>query len=265
MMATITIIGPALLCMLLLSTLAAPLGVLTLWRKSYFFAESFAHGGVLGLSAAFVLQLPLWSGTVITAASIVLGLKLVAHKDMEQSTLLMLLSAAMFALAAIWSSQNEQLQSMLTTMFIGDVLLLGLQEAWIIALATALLLLAIWRYWPDMVKLALSPQVAIAEGILSKRLDGLYVTAVAVFTAFGVQSMGVILTGSLLLIPAMAARIISVSPVQMVLLAWAVLVLSILLGFAGSVWLNFPTSPLIVGLLALCYGSGVLWQRIAKR
>ena len=68
MMEWLQLLLPAWIMGTLLVFLTAPLGCLMLWRRMSFFADTMAHGTLLGVAIAGAMALPLWLGVAFIAA-----------------------------------------------------------------------------------------------------------------------------------------------------------------------------------------------------
>ena len=71
MQAWLEILAPAWLIGSVLVCLTAPLGCLMLWRRMAFFADTLAHGTLLGVALAALLALPYWTGVAVVSLLLV--------------------------------------------------------------------------------------------------------------------------------------------------------------------------------------------------
>jgi ABC-type Mn2+/Zn2+ transport systems, permease components len=71
MMEWLQLLLPAWIMGTLLVFLTAPLGCLMLWRRMSFFADTMAHGTLLGVAIAGAMSLPLWTGVTLIALLLV--------------------------------------------------------------------------------------------------------------------------------------------------------------------------------------------------
>ncbi len=71
MMEWLQLLLPAWIMGTLLVFLTAPLGCLMLWRRMSFFADTMAHGTLLGVAIAGAMALPLWMGVAFIAGLLV--------------------------------------------------------------------------------------------------------------------------------------------------------------------------------------------------
>ena len=78
MMDWLSLLLPAWIMGTLLVFLTAPLGCLMLWRRMSFFADTMAHGTLLGVAIAGALSLPLWMGVTFLALLLV-GILWILH------------------------------------------------------------------------------------------------------------------------------------------------------------------------------------------
>ena len=104
-----------------------------------------------------------------------------------------------------------------------------------------------------------SPDIARTAGIDVARLDLLYLPAFALTIALGLRYLGVLLMGSLVIIPAATARRLASDLRGMLAISVAVAVFSTLLGTALAGALHRATGPLIVVTAA-----GIFFASLAR-
>ena len=96
-----------------------------------------------------------------------------------------------------------------------------------------------------------------------RRLDLVYLLAFALTVALGLRYLGVLLMGSLIIIPATTARYVARSLGSMLWVAVAFSVTSTILGTVGAPLLRVASGPLIISLAAAFFLLGLLGRRHA--
>jgi zinc transport system permease protein len=91
-----------------------------------------------------------------------------------------------------------------------------------------------------------SPEIAMTSGINVSRLNLLYLLTFALTVALGLRYLGVLLMGSLIIIPAATAKRLARDLSGMLVISVIVAVASTLLGTYAAVLLHRETGPLII-------------------
>ncbi len=248
---------PAALMGTALVLVAAPLGCLVLWRRLAFFAETLAHGALLGLSLAAWWGLPLWLGMLGTALVLVALLLRLHDARLPMESLLALCSTTLLCggwlLLAGLPTQRAQINGYL----FGDLLALDWRALGGPLAGCAVLLLMLWRVWPQQMAMAIDEDLAASTGLHATLQRLLLLGLVAGFTLLAVKAVGSLLVGALLVIPALSARLPARSPRSMVLWAGAIGLAGLWAGLGASVVLDVATGPAVV--LAMAAGFLVIW------
>jgi ABC-type Mn2+/Zn2+ transport system permease subunit len=98
-----------------------------------------------------------------------------------------------------------------------------------------------------------SPDIARTNGIDVGRLNLLYLEMFALTVALGLRYLGVLLMGSLIIIPAAAAKRLSRGLNEMLVVSAGIAVVVTLVGSGVGTWLHKPTGPVIVSLAAAVF------------
>ena len=108
-----------------------------------------------------------------------------------------------------------------------------------------------------------SRDIARTAGVDTRRLNLIYLQMFALTVALGLRYLGVLLMGSLIIIPAATAKQLSKSLNQMLTLAASFAVAATAAGSALGFWLHRETGPLIVTISAMCFLITVLFAPFA--
>lgn len=249
----LALILPALAGGIALVMLAAPLGCLVLWRNLSFFSDTLAHGALLGLALASLLSLPLWLGMLITTLILVLMLWSLNDARLPNDALLAGLASTMLALGLIVMSIAPALRASMMAFLFGDLLAITWEKAAIYAVLSVAGYLCIWRIWSEQIQCISNEALATVAGISVKTQRLYFMLLLAAFTAMAIQAVGTLLVSSLLILPALAARLWSQSPQQMVLYASIYGIIGLILGMGLSLWLGVASGLCIVVILAVMF------------
>ncbi|MDO4441314.1 MAG: metal ABC transporter permease [Moraxella sp.] len=247
------IIAPAWIAGSLLALLSAPLGCLVLWRRMAFFSDTLAHGALLGVAIAAWLNLPVDVGIALVSVLVVVALTLMNERKLPNDATLAVMASSLLCLGLLTLTQLTQQQANVLGFLFGSLLdvdwadlpRLGL----LIAVGGAFLL---W-IWDNQVKLATSEALARIAGVNPMQQQVFFMGLLAGFCAVALQAVGSLLISGLLILPALSARLISVSPRQMVIIAMILAQCGVTVGVWGSVWLDIPTGLAVVLTLALIF------------
>ena len=248
----------------LLVFLTAPLGCLMLWRRMSFFADTMAHGTLLGVAVAGALSLPLWVGVTLLALMLV-GILWVLHDPrLPNDALLALCSATLLCSGLLFIQHLPSLRPELLSYLFGDLLTIAWSDLPVFALVISGALLVLYRYWQAQILMAIDPDMAVSEGVNAKWQRLVFMLLLALFTVLALRAVGSLLMGALLVIPALTARLVAHSPKQMVLWAFIFAQIAVSVGLWGSAGLDISTGLSIVLTMSSLFGIIFMLQKLRK-
>lgn len=234
--------------------LAGPLGCFVVWRRMAYFGETLAHSAFLGVGLGLLLHLDPMIG--VAAVGTVIAIILARRHPSEglaEDTLLGLLAHASIALGLVVLAFMEDVRVDLFAYLFGDILALRPQELIWIAVADVLGLALLAGLWQGLLSMTVHEELAAVEGRRVMALRLAFMLVLAVFVALAMKLVGIMLTVSMLIIPAAAARRLARTPVQMAVGAAGVGVLSVGLGLAASMHYDTPAGPSVVVAAAFLF------------
>lgn len=262
MMEWLQLLLPAWIMGTLLVFLTAPLGCLMLWRRMSFFADTMAHGTLLGVAIAGALSLPLWLGVAGTAILLVAILWALHDNRLPNDALLALCSATLLCSGLLFIQHVPSLRPELLSYLFGDLLSIDWPDLPIFTLIIAVSLTILYRFWQPQIQIAIDPDIAISEGVNAKWQRLIFMLLLALFTVLALRAVGSLLMGALLVIPALSARLLAHSPKQMVIWAFVLAQLGVSVGLWSSAALNISTGLSIVLCMALSFALIFMVQKI---
>ncbi|OTG85138.1 zinc ABC transporter permease subunit ZnuB [Acinetobacter sp. ANC 4648] len=264
MMEWLQLLLPAWIMGTLLVFLTAPLGCLMLWRRMSFFADTMAHGTLLGVALAAVLALPLWIGVTFTAILLVAVLWVLHDPRLPNDALLALCSATLLCSGLLLIQHLPALRPELLSYLFGDLLTIEWSDLPIFASVIVIALAILYKNWHAQIQIAIDPDIAISEGVNAKWQRLVFMLLLAVFTVLALRAVGSLLMGALLVIPALTARLLSHSPKQMVIFAFIAAQSGITIGLWSSAALNISTGLSIVLCMSILFAVIFTLQKVKK-
>ena len=264
MMEWLQLLLPAWTMGTLLVFLTAPLGCLMLWRRMSFFADTMAHGTLLGVAIAGALSLPLWFGVSLLAFLLVAILWILHDPRLPNDALLALCSATLLCSGLLFIQHIPSLRPELLSYLFGDLLQISWSDLPIFALVIVVALIVLYKNWQAQIQIAIDPDMAISEGVNAKWQRLVFMLLLALFTVLALRAVGSLLMGALLVIPALTARLLAHSPRQMVIWAFVLAQIAITVGLWSSAGLDISTGLSIVLTMAILFTLIFMLQKMKK-
>lgn len=264
MMEWLQLLLPAWIMGTLLVFLTAPLGCLMLWRRMSFFADTMAHGTLLGVAIAGLLTLPLWMGVTFTALLLVAVLWVLHDPRLPNDALLALCSATLLCSGLLVIQHLPALRPELLSYLFGDLLTISWSDLPTFALVIVIALSVLYKSWQYQIQIAIDPDIAVSEGVNAKWQRLIFMLLLALFTVLALRAVGSLLMGALLVIPALTARLLAHSPKHMVLWSFIVAQIGVTVGLWSSAGLNIATGLSIVLTMAIVFAVIFIIQKFKK-
>lgn len=264
MMEWLQLLLPAWTMGTLLVFLTAPLGCLMLWRRMSFFADTMAHGTLLGVALAGALSLPLWFGVTFLAFLLVAILWILHDPRLPNDALLALCSATLLCSGLLFIQHIPSLRPELLSYLFGDLLQISWSDLPMFAGVIVIALAVLYKNWQAQIQIAIDPDIAVSEGVNAKWQRLVFMLLLALFTVLALRAVGSLLMGALLVIPALTARLLAHSPKQMVVWAFVIAQIGVSVGLWSSAGLNISTGLSIVLTMALLFATIFTVQKIKK-
>ena len=237
----------------LLVFLTAPLGCLMLWRRMSFFADTMAHGTLLGVAIAAILHLPLWFGVAALAIFLVAILWVLHDSRLPNDALLALSSATLLCSGLLLIQHLPSLRPELLSYLFGDLLSISWADLPVFIIVIIGALIVLYRAWTTQLRIAIDPDIAMSEGVNAHWQRLIFMLLLALFTVLALRAVGSLLMGALLVIPALSARLLAHSPKQMVIWAFILAQFGVTVGLWSSAALNIATGLSIVLCMSLSF------------
>ena len=264
MMEWLQLLLPAWTMGTLLVFLTAPLGCLMLWRRMSFFADTMAHGTLLGVAIAGILHLPFWLGVGFLALLLVGILWILHDPRLPNDALLALCSATLLCSGLLLIQNLPSLRPELLSYLFGDLLQISWEDLPLFIVIILFALAVLYKYWKAQIQIAIDPDIAVSEGVSAKWQRLIFMLLLALFTVLALRAVGSLLMGALLVIPALTARLLAHSPKQMVIWAFVTAQVGVTVGLWSSAALDTSTGLTIVLTMAILFAIIFVIQKFKR-
>jgi ABC-type Mn2+/Zn2+ transport system permease subunit len=228
---------------------AGLVGCFAVMRRMALAADALSHIALPGIGIAAALHVhPLFGAAAMLFFGALLVWALQDSSRLATETIVGVLFSAALAVGSLMSSGEE----LLDALFGRSGPLTWQEVAFGLAGSTAVIAAMLGRRHSLVVSLV-SPDLARTAGVRVRQLDLLYLQMFALAVALGLRYFGVLLMGSLLIIPAATAKRLSGNLTQMLGISVALAVLTTVGGTTLASWLGREPGPVIVTLAAVVF------------
>lgn len=256
----------ALLAGLAVAVIAGPVGCFVVWRQMAYFGDTLAHSAILGGVLGIVIGIS--PGFAVFLTALLVGLVLWGLQRslfLSNDTILGILAHGLLAAGLLAAGFLPAGQFNLTALLFGDILAVNRTDLLVISLGGAAVLAVLARFWPVLLLVTVSPDIAAAENRKPSLAEALLMGVTAAVVALSIKLVGVLLIAALLVIPAATARFFARNPEMMAGLAVLAGCVSVLAGLGLSMSSDAPAGPAIVVAAFVLFILCLLVSRLSKR
>jgi ABC-type Mn2+/Zn2+ transport system permease subunit len=248
---------PALALSALMATAAGLMGCFAVMRRMTLASDAISHVALPGIGLAIAFRInPLVGGL----ATLLLGTLLVwtiEHRTrMATETVIGVVFSTALAAGSLLASGEDLVDALL-----GAPGRLGPWESAFGTIAALAVIAFVLSQRHRLVVALVSADMARTAGIEPRRLDLLYLVAFGTTVALGLRYLGVLLMGSLIIIPAATAKHVARGLTSMLSIAVAVAVGSTAVGEVVAARIHRPTGPVIIAVAAGAFFGSLLVRR----
>jgi ABC-type Mn2+/Zn2+ transport system permease subunit len=248
----------ALLLATLTAIAAGLVGCFAVMRRMALASDALSHVALPGIGVALAIGLhPLIGALVALLFGALLVWTLDEQTRIPTDTIIGVVFSAALAIGAMTMKSGDELINVLFGRT-GDITLL---EAAFTVLAAVRIVSFMLRERHRLVMALVSPDMARTSGVNVRRLNLGYLMMFALTVALGLRHLGVLLMGSLIIIPAATARRLATHLSQMLTIAVVIAAGSTVLGFLLAAQLRREPGPVIVTLASLVFALTFLRRR----
>ena len=237
----------ALLGGILTGLMGGMLGSFTILRQLSFFSDALGHSALLGISIGLLLGIN--PSVVLLPFAVMFALAvtyLLERTRLWTDALLNIIYSSSLAIAIIVLSFVGQYKGGLNNLLFGDIL--AVQELDLILSAVLLVVCTVFigLTLRTQMLLTLHEPLAIARGVSVSAHRTAFIVLLSLVVGISIKAIGVLLVSAFVVIPACAARLLSRTFTNHVLLSAGLGALSAVVGMVVSAAFNLPSGPSIV-------------------
>ncbi len=245
-----------LLLPLSMAAAAGLVGSVAVMRRMALASDALSHVALPGIAIALLLHAsPLLGGILALLLGTFLVWALEYKTSIPTDVVVGVVFSAALAIGSMLTSGEELLEALFgAPSSPGPVdIVLGLMAAFLV-------IAFVLRWRSQLVIRLVSPDLACPAGINVSRIDLLYLLAFAITIALGLRYLGVLLMGSLIIIPAATAMRLGKNLRSMQMISVAIAMLTTLSGT-----LLAPVLGLAGGPLTIAIAAGIFFASVALR
>ena len=230
-------IYPPLLVAIFVSASAGLLGAFAILKKMALVGDALTHVALPGMALGLLFNFSPFLGALAFLVFAIFGIWLMErYSKLSTETLVGIFFSASLALGVLITPDHELVEALF-----GNIISLTWAEAIISAVMALILILIILILRRQLALNMVSSELAQSAGINNSRLNLIYLLIFALAVALGIRFVGAVLMGSLVIIPAAAARNIASSFNMFLGLSMLAGVLSAVISI--FVWQNNGAAP----------------------
>ncbi len=249
----------ALILPLAMAAAAGLVGAFALMRRMTLASDALSHVALPGIGIALALRInPLLGGLAALFVGVVLVWAIENRTRLPTEAIIGVIFSAALAIGSLLTSGDQLIEALL-----GGQQKSGSLET-ILGFCAALVVIGFILGARSRLVIALvSRELASTAGINVKRIDLLFLLAFAVSVALGLRYLGVLLMGSLIIIPAAAAKHLARSLGEMQWISAGLAMAATLFGAIVAPSLHLAMGPVVIVIAALAFFGSLPFRREA--
>ena len=244
---------------------AAACGVLSgfiVWRGMAFIGDALAHAILPGIVLAILLGVHILIGALIAAILSVLAIgTLTNHRGFKEDTAIGIIFAGAFALGILMMSKIASFKDLSHILF-GNILGVSNFDLLLIVIVAAIVIAMVIFFYKELLVTSFDSTHSLAIGLSPSLIHFGFLIMVASTTVIATQTVGVVMVLALLVTPAATASLIVKELPKIIVLSIVFSVLSIIVGFYSSYYLDTPSGASIVIVLTVFFIVAFAYSKI---
>ena len=228
----------------LIGLIFAPLGCLVLWKRYVYFGDGLAHASMLAGIISVIAGIPIFYAGLLSSSLFAFAIFRLRNNSGNNAAIG--LTTSMMISLSLMLSYFYPTQINITKYLVGDIILSSVQDIKMLLCILVVVLIFFVSSYKDLILIILSKDVAASRGIKVRLLELVFLAILSFAVLSTIKIVGALLVTSVIVIPAMIARIIAKSPFAMICFA---IFFSIMMNFFGvilSFYVDIPFAPSII-------------------
>lgn len=258
---------------ILFTSFSVPVSAIMLLRGALYITPEISHAALGGAALGVLLQIllpnlidPFAFAILFCIMTSILVSR--AGRNSQQALGMMLsvsLALSVMLYAVIRSYLPMEKKIMVDGYLVSDLLLISNTDVLSLAIASTITILIIIVFYREFLYICFDMETAESLGLKVGLYDSLLFATSAITAAVIAKTMGVLLSVTLLVMPAAVSRLITSRVNGMLIISFAITVFSGLCGLAISLYLNIPTSGSIALVSIILFSLAYLARSIKTR
>jgi manganese/iron transport system permease protein len=237
----------ALVASVLVGALCAVIGAFVVLKGLAFIGDALAHASFAGVAVALVGGRDVYAGGAAAAGFAALAIAFISQRGrVRADTAIGVVFVAMLSFGVLVMSRLRNYSASSFEFLFGNVLAVGPEDLWLIALGGAAIVAVIVLLYKELLFVAFDPPMAAGAGLPVAFYETLLLVLLAVTATLAMRALGIILVAAMLVTPAATAYLFVNRLHQQMLLGAAIAVAASVAGLYLSFYGNFASGATIV-------------------
>ncbi|MEX2090774.1 MAG: metal ABC transporter permease [Candidatus Paceibacterota bacterium] len=236
---------------------AGYLGSFMILKRMSLVGDVISHVALPGIAIALLFEVNPFFGAFGTLFLAILGIWMLERKtEIPSETLVGIFFALSLAVGILITPEPELLEALF-----GDIAKITLADAFITVGLTALMFFIVAKIYRGLTLSVISKELAQSMGVNVSRISLLFLLMVALIVALGLKVTGTFLMGALVIVPAAAAKNVSLNMSRYTTLSGVFGALSGLIGIFIATHFNLHPGPIVVLTSGVIFLATLLFKK----
>ncbi len=254
------------LAAVLVGALCGLIGVYIVLRGMSYIGHGLSHAIFGGAVIAYVMQWNFYVGAGLWGflAALLIN-QTVRRTRINADAAIGVITTASFAIGVALISRYRRFTQSFDAALFGNILGVTRRDVLVITAVTLLVFIAIFFLYKQLLFTTFDSEVAQVYGIPTAWVDTWFALLLAAAIIVSMQVLGVTMIAAALVIPAIAARLLTDSFHRMILISTGMGALTGLMGMYISFYVDVSSGATIVLVQAALFGLALLWSSRRRR
>ena len=236
---------------------AGYLGSFMILKRMSLVGDVISHVALPGIAVALIFEINPFFGAFTALFLAIVGIWFLERRtELPSETLVGIFFALSLALGILITPEPELLEALF-----GDIAKIGPTDALITFALIAIIFFTMFRIYRELTISIISKQLAQSMGINVSKVSFLFLLLVAAIVAIGLKVTGVFLMGALVIVPAAAAKNVSIGLARFTKLAALFGGISALGGILFANYFNLHPGPIVVLASGVIFLATLLFKK----
>lgn len=251
---------------ILIGLSCAIVGVFLILKRLAFLGAGLSHAAFGGIALSFLIGVDHFLFTALFTVIVANVVQfLTRNKKVSGDTAIAVIFSSGMALAVLILGITKGFGQNLFSYLFGNILMVTEEELYYILIVFLITLGFVVYFYKKLLLLTFSEEIAKVKGVKVSFLNYSFISITALVVVASIKAVGVILSSSLIVIPAMSGILISTSFFTSILFSSIFSVISIISGLILSFIYDLPPSGAIVGISIILFLFSFLFKHFSLK